>query len=340
MKISILIPHYKNGKATAYAVYKFLQHKGKHDIDIFISDNNSGDGSIEYVKHFSDKIKVIDYPKDKLQSHGIALDMMIPLTDTDYFITAESDSFPTDDEWLDYIEDIVINGGYDMAGSLMQLSGGEYIHGAGAVYSKKMWAECKKYCDNIPYTYFPNMWNKEGFDGHTMIHDSVLQRVLTMPEDYFDLAEGYKGLSTKEMLDKAIYYSSVVCPFHNGMGMRQESVKTYGQRNAQSESPNIMLDGNSKIIFRVGYEPNQFIYYWALANNKKILEIPTTTKWMDNRIGQQQEYTKMINGFIHLWCGSSYLDMKDTEMDDVYRFKSIQIEQLYQSLPEQFKISL
>jgi hypothetical protein len=339
MNITVLIPHYKSGKVTAHAVYQFLKNSGKHQVQILISDNNSGDGSIEYLKPFLPyNVKVFNYPKDKLQSHGIALDMMIPFVETDYFITAESDSYPESDKWLDYFEPM-IEQGVDMAGSFMKLSGGVYLHPCGAIFKKSMWEEAKKYCNSIPYSYFPNMWNKEGFDGHTMIHDSVLQKVLAMPEDYFDLANSYKGLTMKEMMEKAIYYSSVVCPFHNGMGMRQESVKTYGNRTPESEVPNVMLDSKSKIIFRVGYEPNQWFTYWAMANNKKVVDVPTITKWMPNRENQQQEYTLMENGFKHIWAGSSYLDMKDTEYNDVYEFKHNLIEELYKNMPQSLKIN-
>ena len=341
MRFAILIPHYKTEKITAYSVSKFLEHKGKHELDIIVIDNNSGDGTIRCLDPFLDKgVKVINYPKGKLQSHGIAQDYALEngYVNTDYFITAETDSFPTTDKYFDEIKKL-INEGYDCGGTLMQLSGGQYMHGCGSFYSKKLWQEAYEYCNQIPYTYFPNMWEKEGFSGHTMIHHKVLLKVLTNPEDYFDLAQGYKGLSTTEMLGKADHYSSVVSPFHNGTGMLQESVKTYGQRCPQSEVSNILLNGNAKIIFRVGYEPSQFIHYYAEATNKKVAYIPFETKWMPNRVNQQQEYTKTIHGFCHLWSGSAHLDMKGTQLNDVYEFKHNLINELYESMPQQFKIN-
>jgi len=338
MKISVIFCHFKSGKVSAYSIYKLLKHKGKHEVDIHVVNNSVGDGSEKYLEPFMDKIKYHETPKGKFTSHGIGIDSVIPLVDSDYFITSESDAFPENDNWLDYFEPL-IEQGVDMAGSFMKLSGGVYLHPCGGIFRKSMWEEAKKYCNNIPYTYFPNMWQKEGFSGHTMIHDSVLQRVLASPEDYFDLAESYKGLTMKEMMDRAIEYSPTNCPFHNGMGMRQESVKTYGNRTPESEVPNVMLDGKSKLIFRIGAEPNQWFTYYAMANNKKVVDIPTITKWMPNRENQQQEYTLMENGFRHIWCGSSYLSMKDTEYHDVYEFKSNMINELYESMPQQFKIN-
>jgi len=52
MKFTILLPHYKTGKMTAYTIAQFLKHKGKHDIEILVVDNNAGDGSIEYLSPF------------------------------------------------------------------------------------------------------------------------------------------------------------------------------------------------------------------------------------------------------------------------------------------------
>lgn len=337
MDITILLPHYRTGEMTAYSIYQFLKNKGKHNVKIIVSDNNAGDGTIEYLKPFQNDIKVVNYPKDKLQSHGISLDVLIPTIETEYFITAESDSFPTKENWLDYYDEI-IEQGFDAAGSFMQLSGGFYMHPAGALYSKKVWQECKEFCDNIPYTYFPNMWNKEGFDGHTMIHNDVLNEVLNNPIDYFDLAKGYDGLTKDQILEKAKYYSATVCPFHNGMGCLQESVRSYGVRSIEKGIEDMNITDRPKIIFRVGEEPGQFFTYWMLANGKKLHGIETETVWMKGREGQQQEYTLMSNGFRHIWGVSSYVERGSKGVEDIYEAKRKIPFQLYNSLPSEFKI--
>lgn len=337
MNISILIPHFRNGKITAHAISKLLEYKGKHDIEILVIDNDGEHDSKKYLSPFKKDIKYQAYPKDRIQSHGVAFDFILPYVKTDYFITIESDSFPTDDKWLDYIEDL-INQGYDSGGSVLQLSGGTYQHPCGAFYSKKVWQEAKQYCNNVQFAYFPNMSVYGGFDCHVMLHRDIVEKVLNSPYDYIELSEGYKGLSRQGFLEKMMYYSPVVAPFHNGMGMNNESLKTYGQRNIESETPNILLMDKPKIVNRIGYEPGQWITYWMLAMNKKVFSIPTETKWLPKRENQQQEYTKMENGFIHIWAGSSYLDMKDGDYQDVYEFKSKQIEELYNSLPNNQKI--
>ena len=73
MKITIIIPHYKTGKMTAYSIFKILQHSDGHEVDIIVVDNNVGDGSVEYLSPFMNKIGYVPYPKDRMQSHGIGI---------------------------------------------------------------------------------------------------------------------------------------------------------------------------------------------------------------------------------------------------------------------------
>jgi len=330
MKFTLLMPHYKTGKVTAHCVSKLLKFKGKHEIDIVVIDN-SGDESIKYVDPFLKDITIIEYPKDKLQSHGIAFDYVLPHIKTDYFITLESDSFPTMENWLDYYEVLAL-GGFDCAGSLLQLSGGEYIHPCGAMYSLKVWKEAKAYCDEIEYAYFPNAAIKQGFQCHLMVHNRVLNNFFEFGERMVDMPKGY---NKDERLE---YYRPTVAPFHNGMGRIQESIISYGQRNIHQDSQYVLLDNDQDLIYRIGYEPGQWFTYWMLATKKQIYPIPTHIKWLENRVGQQQEYTMMENGFKHIWAGSSFMGMKDTEMNDVYEFKKKQVEELYDSLPQNEKI--
>jgi len=336
MNFSILIPHFKS-KITAYAIHKILENQWKHEVEIVIIDN-SNDESVKYLYPYRGKVGYITYPKDRIQSHGCAFDyaLELGLVTNEYFITLESDSFPVKENWLDLYEKC-INEGYETGASLLQLSGGEYGHPCGAFYKTSIWNEAKEYCDNIEYSYFPNMSYSFGFNCHLMIHNSVIDSVLETPEDYIELANDYKGLSKEEMLAKRDYYKPVVAPFHNGMGKLNETLATYGRRCPKTQMPNILLDGKPKLINRIGYEPGQWFFYWQLAMKKKVIIFPTETKWLPNRENQQQEYTETANGLRHIWCGSSYLDMKESD-PFVYKFKHNQIEELYNSLPENLKI--
>lgn len=337
MKFDILIPHFKQGKVTAYTISQLLKNKGKHEIEIYVINNNSGDGSEKYFAPFEGLIKYHEYPKDIIQSHGVSFDWILPKTKNEWFITIESDGFPTNDTWLDYYENL-INEGYDGAISLLKLSGGIYGHPCGGLYNKKIWQEAKRYCNEVKYAYFPNMSVSGGFDCHLMIHKDIVEKVLAEPYDYIELAEGYKGLTRQQIVARMMYYSPVVGPFHNGMGRLNETLRTYGHRTPETEILNVLLTDKPKLINRMGYEPGQWLYYYQMATGKKIFHIPTETRWLPNRENQQQEYTQMENGFRHTWAGSSYLDMKDGDFHDVYEFKNNLIEGLYNSLPNNQKI--
>lgn len=337
MTISILVPHWKTGKMTAYAISQLLKYKGSHDIEIFVINNNAGDGSEEYFAPFMNQIRYFEYPKDRLQSHGISFDWVMPHVSTDYFITIESDSFPTKENWLDYYEEL-INEGYDAGGSLMKLSGGFYMHPCGAFYKKSVWQEAKIYCNDVQYAYFPNMSNKNNFDNHLMVHKLIVEDFLKSPADYVELPKSYIGLDRTGIVGRMMYYSPTVAPFHNGMGMADDLFLTYGNRNIETEVPQILLDNKKKLINRIGYEPGQWFFYWMMAMGKKIAVVPTETKWLPNRVDQQQEYTLMENGLTHLWGGSAYYKCTDDSVQDIVKSKADTINELYNSLPENQKI--
>lgn len=319
MRFSILIPHYKTGKMTAYAIHQLLKFRGRHEIDIIVVDN-SQDGSekifqfMDYGNHPDSSMMYIPYPKDLLQSHGIAFDYALEQMYnhiSDYFITIESDSFPTTSTWLDYYENL-INEGYDMAGSLLTLSGGQYVHPCGAMYKKSNWKEAMAYAESINkvYTYYPNETQTEegGFMYHSMRRGG-------------------------EENERSIHYKPCTKVFHNGMGFNQESIKTYGHRNIETGVKDMRMDLNeSPRILRVGYEPGQWFAYWHYWQKKKIKEIPTETVWLPNRRNQQQAYTINEAGFKHLWGHTAWHDSKDESMKDVIGFKRNQAEELYKEI--------
>ena len=338
MKFSIIFVHFKTGKMSAYTVAQILKHKGDHEIEILICDNNAGDGSVAYLESFKEHIKVVDYPKDKLQSHGIGYDVLFELAQNEWVICMESDSYPTKEGWLDYYVRL-INEGYDGANSLLTLSGGIYGHPAGGLYKRSIWVEAWKYCKEVEYFYFPNIAMKEAFACHAMVHHSIINQFLTNPDDYIELADGYKPYYPKKAEEKCVHYLPTVGPMHNGMGRLQESLKTYGARNPETEVPNIILDNRAKVIYKIGYEPGQHHYYWQLAKGYKIYSISTEVKWLEGKEGQQQEYTLTENGVKHCWGISAYhgTDLKD---GDVAKIKQSLPEELYETLPPHQKIQI
>lgn len=339
MDITILIPHYRTGKMTAFTIAQILKHKGDHNVDIVVIDNNPFDGSADYLIPFHPEIEYYQYPEGQIQSHAVAYDWALKMgfVTTEYFITLESDSFPVREGWLDYYQ-LFMDHKYDIAGSLLQLSGGKYIHPAGALYKTELWNEAREYCNSIPYKYLSNYGRYNDFDCHVMVHNNVWEYFLSNPMAFVNLPESKVGVTSKEIFDNYKYYRPIVGPFHNGMGRVHETLGMVGARNPVSDPQQILLDGTDKIIHRIGYEPGQWLTYWAIANGKKICEIPTKTIWMPNRENQQQEYTLTENGVKHLWGVSSFAFSDKEDIRDIAVRKRNLPEELYETLPEEYKV--
>jgi len=333
MKFSILIPHWRS-KIIAYSVAQFIKYKGKHEIEILVMDNSYPDESINLLNPFRDYVAIWAEAGGRvISSHGTALDRLMRISKNEWNICAESDSFPTEDGYLDTYENI-IKMGYDGAGSLLTLSGGRYKHPCGALYKKSVWQEADDYFSGIPYNYYPNFMMRDNFAVHTMIHSSLVEAVENNPEDWMELSSEYKDNTKQTMREKVEWYKPIMGAFHSGIGGRQESLHTYGQRTEETDAPFIILNERSqKIIGRLGMEPGQALHYYEVATGRKLFYIPTETFWMPGRESQQQERTVMSNGFTHLWAGSSYLSMKGTALNDVYEHKNKIVEELYNSLP-------
>lgn len=341
MRWTILIPHYKTWKMTLYTMSKLLQHKGRHELNVVIIDNSVGHGSNEILQWCNQNatadfdISYLAYPVSLMQSHGLAFDYALNqgLVKTDYFITVESDSFPTKDNWLDFYEQL-INDGYDMAGSKLRLSGGEYIHPAGAMYKKSNWEEAKEavLAMNKHYHYYPNLGmqhheingKKVSFPCHIMSREKLT--------DFPDKHHSYENNSFDSQLES--YHPIASSVFHNGQGFKQESYLTYGQRTIASEQESILIPSDPKpTYYRMGYEPGQWFSYWHYATNKKVYQIGTEIAWMPNRVNQQQEYTLMENGFKHLWGVTAYGGGEKNETTaDIYDRKKHLMEELYNSI--------
>lgn len=343
MRFSILLPHYKTWKMSFYTIHQLLKFRGRHQVDICVIDNNPQDETAMLLKgFFGDKIRLFPYPPERMQSHGIAYDWVIPYLRTEAFVTIESDSYPTREDWLDWYE-LLMKDGYDSAGSCLDLSGGQFVHTAGAFYKKSVWQKAKRYVDNVEYKYFPNVAMKDDFRSHLMVHDSVFQQfiggaanLITLAPEYLkdgpEMVPYYLG---KKMAE---YWPIGRGVFHNGIGNTDESYYTYAQRNVIDERNNILQDNKKPLIWRMGMEPGQYFCYWMLANGYKPYNIPTETIWMPGRVNQQQEKTIMENGFTHLWAVTAYNDATDPALKDIIERKKNLMEELYQSLPANERI--
>lgn len=353
MDVTILIPHWRIGKTTAYAVAKVVEHSKNHNVKIVVIDNSIGDRSIDHIllTNLRHHCTVIHYPAGLLQSHGIAFDFAIKqgLVQTKYFITLESDSYPTHDRWLDYYEDLVNTHAPDIAGSKLQLSGGEYIHPCGALYKIDGWYAANAYCIGLNgmFYYFPNMIIKEGFKCHAMVRRKMIDEDfghlnIHVHDSGWAFAEEYDRLQKAQVLEKALTYQPVTGPFHNGMGKLQESITTYGARSLVTGIQDLILGDVDDVVLRIGYEPGQMLsYYLCGAPGFKCMSIPTTGKWLTGRIGQNQEYTIMESGLRHEWGITAFNDQRtdaDPAVQAVIDFKMNRLNELYESLPADSKL--
>ncbi len=299
MNFTILLPTFKTGKMTAYAVSQFLKYRGRHSVNIIIIDNGGGEGMEAIPKH--EAVSVITYPAGLLQSHGIAFDYALTHKFdeiSEHFITVESDSFPTREDWLDIYEQ-----DYDLIGSRMTLSGGTYIHPAGTMYRKSNWREAKDFINSIDRFYCES---KE--------------------KSYYTFSSGSRSGYEDEIKRYLPAASSV---FHTGIGFSDDHLQTYGRRSPESEQKHILPPIEQRESYRrIAMEPGQWFCYWHFATGKKILEIPAETVWLPNRTNQQQEYSLMQNGFKHLWGISAYRDCESPELRDIIDFKRKQLEAL------------
>lgn len=336
-RYSVIVPHYQTGKMTAYCLAKLLKYSVQR-LDIIVVNNSPSHPDNVFLRPFQREVTILPYPSDRIQSHAIAIDYALPHINTPYFIVVETDSFPTQPDWLSYY-DRLVDAGVDAAGSVLALSGGTFLHPAGALYKTATCREALQQCLKSDYTYFPNASVRHNFAYHLMVHHRVLAAFCADPETFnIVLHRDYVGLLPEQRMQRAIDYKPVDGLFHCGKGRRDDVVGNHGQRTLASESEVVVEDGILDIIHRVGYEPGQFLCYWLVAHNRTLFPIPTETVWMPNRTGQQQEYTMTEHGFKHLWGMTAYHGCTVPELQDIVIAKEQLMNSLYASLPDDVRV--
>lgn len=342
MDITILIPHYKQWKITCYTVYQFLKYTEGTNIEIVVINNSYPDESIKYLEPFrsNPRVKIIDHITNQCNSHGIAYEFALKDVKTKYVLLSESDCFPTR-PFIEYL-DLFVRNDYDLAGNIMQLSGGRYLHPASTLMKVDFWREVKQYYENSPYHYLSNFGMVDGFAAHVMVHNDVWDFFLQKPNAFVDLPEDKKNCTKEDILENERFYKSIAhSVMHNGMGMVNETVDMIGQRSHYNQPQQILLTGREKIVHRIGYEPGQAIFYMALAMGKKVCEIPVEELvWMPGRENMQQEYTLSETGCKHLWGCSSFAYSDLPEIKDIIERKNKLPEELYSTLPEELKVKM
>ena len=328
---TVIIPHYRNGRMTAYCLSQLLKHDGWRMNIIVVNNSPENDPSLRYLEPFRSRVTFLQYPTYWIQSHGAAFDFALPHVTTTYFITLESDSFPTESGWLNYYDKLVAEG-FHAAGSVLSLSGGTYLHPAGALYRRDVCEKASAVCRYHPYAYVPNISQRDGFDYHLMVHYRILDAFCRCP-DAFHVTVAPRYTDEASIRRAIVNYRPLTGLFHNGCGNKDDSLFTYSQRNFESEPPNLVLTEKADLIHRVGYEPGQFLAYCLHAQGRPVFYVTTETKWLPNRENQQQEFTLTEFGLKHLWGMTAYDGCAAPEHRDIVEFKRQQLDELYGSLP-------
>lgn len=324
MDYTVIVPHFRNGKITAVCLSHLLRNSDKRLAEILVVDNASTDGSAAYLKPFADQITLINYPGDRVQSHGNAFSFALPLVKTEHIITVESDSYPVVPQWLDYYDRLAASA--DLAGSVLRLSGGTYLHPAGALYRTALWKEAEAYCRSSLYALMPNAAKRDGFHYHLMVHKRALAAFQADPAAFGVQLSAPVALQPKEF-----------CALHTMIGSNDESVTAYGQRDCVSEPARVLCDDKLDVIHRVGFEPGQFLCYWALRCGYRMVQVPTEVMWLPGRVNQQQDYTLTEGGFKHLWGMTAYYLCPIPELADITQAKAAQLDALYAALPAEHR---
>ena len=221
----------------------------------------------------ANEITIVSYPTTHaMQSHGIAFDYAIDtmkLVETPYFITLESDSFPVQDGFLDIYRHAYASG-FDMIGSQLQLSGGNFIHPTGAMYTTKLYNEAAHYVKhNLPYMYIPNAAMKDGFPCHLMVKEEIFLTFLSHPRNYIEPNPALEPYVSTQLRHEQRRYLPVASGlFHQGMGYNLDSFGTYGHRNMMMAKVDFTKT-EDQIVWRMGSEPGQWLCYYAVAHNKE-----------------------------------------------------------------------
>lgn len=302
MNFTVILPHYKNGELTELSIRRMLEHKGQHEIDIIVVNNNPGDGTehpfLHHVAH-NNNVRYYEYPKHMLSNIGTAYDWVMHMVKTDYFITATPGSRPTNTDWLDAYA-YAIRYKYAVAGGFVhQFDSGFYLHPCGAFYKTSVYQEALDYAKSQKYVYYGELVEEQGQRLGLIIPEKVNDTFMALPHTFI------KGLdypsSIQERREKfqkmAAYYKPFTLPFASHMGYRDERIEEKRERNFQTDAMATLTLYDNIQACRIGYDPGQWFSYWLAAKAHYIEAYPVSIKENDNGL----EYSLMSNGFECAW---------------------------------------
>lgn len=314
MKVAIIIPHYKTARLTAGCIHAFKQYGWPVEHEIVLCDNSPGHWSIKAISEtpLGEGIKIVPGDPD-FPSHGQGYWAAYNATDADWIFCAESDSFPIRCGWAD--EYIKASADYDLIGPDMPMAAGRYIHPAGALYRRTLIESARDWQKAQRSIFCNDMAIMLGLS-HSGYHAVVMPEFL----ERHDLPEERR---------KQIEMWHHAGPWQEMRSYDDDFFSTYGDR---VRITNWEPQPGREHWLRIGYEPGQWLSYFASANGFRCLKAPLHIEWMPNMTGQQAAYSDVFSSFRHLWAGTS-ATVVDGLSDTVKQFKRQQVEGCYSLVP-------
>ena len=122
-KTTICIVNYKTEELTRLCL-RSIRKRTKAPYEVIVVDNDSGDGSLEYLRSLK-WIKLIERPGEVKQggswAHGTALDIGLENCRTEFFMAMHSDTFVRRDGWLEELTSLAADGAACVGGGKLDL---------------------------------------------------------------------------------------------------------------------------------------------------------------------------------------------------------------------------
>lgn len=108
--VTILVPHYKTLELTKICLQLIKSNTPSSLYKIIVIDNNSQDGSVEYLRQLTD-VELIERKPEFFEtvgmSHAGALDLALKQVDTKYVLSIHTDTLVHHQWWLGYLLSVI-----------------------------------------------------------------------------------------------------------------------------------------------------------------------------------------------------------------------------------------